>query len=72
MTEGKPVPGSFGLGLGDPVLSLFPGRSGQDVEGDLAISLFLSNFVHYFKQSENCRRRGGGTLFEKLYVFVPI
>lgn len=40
--------GQFREELGDPVLS----RSGQDVERDLAMSLFLSNFVHYFKQSE--------------------
>ena len=32
--------------------SAVPGRSGQDVEGDLAMSLFVSNFVHYVKQSE--------------------
>ena len=49
--------------MGDPGLSQFrlrpqpasagfPGSFGMEVEGDLAISLFLSNFVHYFKQSE--------------------
>lgn len=30
----------------------FPGSFGMEPEGDLAMSLFLSNFVHYFKQSE--------------------
>ena len=33
-------------------LSLFPGSFRLEQEGDLAMSLFLSNFVHYFKQSE--------------------
>ena len=32
--------------------SLFPGSFRLEPEGDLAMSLFLSNFVHYFKQSE--------------------
>ena len=35
-----------------PASAVFPGSFRLEPEGDLAMSLFLSNFVHYFKQSE--------------------